>query len=846
MRTTVRVGELAVVREAIRGWPEVRAAPTDASTPVQRVLGAARTPERCGHGDLAALLRHVLRAAAEVGDAGTLEIPAEAPWPGPDSCAEHGIDCLPGSSDGWRLISARPWEPDWLDTETDPSAPVLAGRLAYERPRAELPADPFFERLTGFDSYRSPGQREVVRALVTLPSDGALIAALPTGSGKSAVAYLDALAQRGEGLTLVIVPTVALAIDQERAFNEILERRGHASGQRHELAYYGELDDSTRQAIRQRIRSGEQRIVFASPESAVQSLSPALFDAARAGRLRLVAIDEAHIVSEWGADFRPAFQALGALVASLRAAQPEGRDFRILMLSGTLVDDAIATLTALFAAGDGQPPSLVAAPDLRAEPLYWVRDSPDTATREQRMLDAIRHLPRPTVIYTTKVDDAKRLHARIIDSGYRRADLVVGETAAAERRGVITRLRNLEADLVVATSAFGLGVDQPDVRCVVHVCLPETLNRWYQEVGRSGRDDRPSIALLLPASSDRKVAQSLASRRLLSLERGLERWLAMIERAKTLDGDRYRLPLFAAPTDLPGDNDENRRWNLRLLLLMDRAGIVRLEREPPPKLAEEATEDEWERAFEDAAEHATVTLLTGNHRDPKTWNDRVGGVRSEARGADVDAHGRMLAALEPAPRLCELFASTYTIKNPADGRALTPVPTCAGCPGCRALNEDPRLYGLFRPQWPTPMRPEAFDTALAERFGGSNVLVVHYRDEHWPTAVDEALIRLAGLGLRVVSGSPALRERATLRLLHGEERAIFFETADWQRRTAPPFPTAIVIPPGRAPSRAALAEAPPVRVVMVGDDAAHPDHASLRVHEYAACSVSLARFLADF
>src|SRR5687767_15876163 len=100
-------------------------------------------------------------------------------------------------------------------------------------------------------------------------------------------------------------------------------------------------------------------------------------------------------------------------------------------------------------------------------------------------------------------------------------------------------------DLIIGTSAYGLGVDQPDVRTIIHACLPETLDRYYQEVGRSGRDGRASIALVCWTGSDRRMARSLANPRLIGEEKGLKRWEAMFRRAESAGDGRYRVSVAA-------------------------------------------------------------------------------------------------------------------------------------------------------------------------------------------------------------------------------------------------------------------------------------------------------------
>src|SRR5262249_29245097 len=151
------------------------------------------------------------------------------------------------------------------------------------------------------------------------------------------------------GLTVVVVPTVALALDQEERFRNLL--RDHEQGRRWSglsLAYHGGLDSEAKNGIRDGIRNGSLPIVFVSAEAAVGALRGPLFDAARQGRLRTFAIDEAHVVSQWGQSFRPEFQSIAGLREALLAVCPEGAAFRTLLLSATLTAESFETLRELF------------------------------------------------------------------------------------------------------------------------------------------------------------------------------------------------------------------------------------------------------------------------------------------------------------------------------------------------------------------------------------------------------------------------------------------------------------------------------------------------------------------
>ena len=377
VRTALGDGDFALVAKALSSWPDVPDAPAEISTPARRLLHAARAaaerPHEVGGPDLAVLLRHVLRADAELtGSNNALRVPADEPWPREGEWHEFGL-----RSTADRRVFAAPWSPSWLESATDPCGPALRGRhLESLGTVGVIDADPFLVSAAGVTHYRSAGQREAIRAVLATPPTTTLIGNLPTGTGKSLVAYMPALMADRAGTTVVVVPTTSLALDQERAFLERIARRADRVRFPRELAYHGELPEGTRAAIKERLAAGSQGILFTSPESVTQSLSSAGYAAAERGYLATFVIDEAHIVSQWGAEFRPAFQALAGVRADLlRVATAAGAPFRTILLSATLTEESLLTLQNLF--GRPGPTELISAVALRHEPSYWLARSED-------------------------------------------------------------------------------------------------------------------------------------------------------------------------------------------------------------------------------------------------------------------------------------------------------------------------------------------------------------------------------------------------------------------------------------------------------------------------------------
>lgn len=301
---------------------------------------AHRTHARLWHGDLQPLLRHcLLRASAQAGVTERLRVPAaDSGWPDQASWASHGVTAIE-AGDAAYLLEARQWMPDWLDGG---NRGVFADAFSERtvRPDWRCAVDPFIGDATGFSHYSCPGQREAVRAAFLMPPGDTLMVNLPTGSGKSLVGQAPALVHRDAGhLTLFVVPTVALAIDQERAMQALFTRG--QPGTPKPLAWYGGLPEDQRAGIRQRLRQGTQRILFTSPEALTTSLLRVVSEVAEAGMLDYLVIDEAHLITQWGDEFRPTFQTLAGLRNNLLRLAPAGRRFRTLLLTATYTRETV-------------------------------------------------------------------------------------------------------------------------------------------------------------------------------------------------------------------------------------------------------------------------------------------------------------------------------------------------------------------------------------------------------------------------------------------------------------------------------------------------------------------------
>ena len=186
---------------------------------------------------------------------------------------------------------------------------------------------------------------------------------------------------------------------------------------------------------------------------------------------------------------------------------------------------------------------------LRPEITYYVKEFTDPIERDRAVSECAWRLPRPAIFYTTEVDDAKALAERLRSQGFARIGCFHGETSQIERRRLIEAWRGDLIDIMVATSAFGLGVDKADVRAVVHACLPEDLHRYYQEVGRGGRDGCCALALLIHTPYDEAIARQLSATQVIGVELGLQRWKAMVQDAQQRPDGRLLVSLDARRGD---------------------------------------------------------------------------------------------------------------------------------------------------------------------------------------------------------------------------------------------------------------------------------------------------------
>jgi superfamily II DNA/RNA helicase len=687
----------------------------------RRLLDALRDSPKPA--DIASLVRHVLRREDErlgVTSETLLRVPRNNPFPDRNLWKQAGITVL-GEEPEYYAISANAWQPEWLDSSTEYPPDVPLYKEEIRRNYEPVTGDPFLE-LVQLDAYRSLGQREAIHAILTAPPKSTLVVNLPTGAGKSLCAQLPAvLESQTAGVSIVVVPTTALAIDQERALRPLIK---------HDTAYYSDKSlqgQEKREEIRRRIRAGTQRIVFTSPESLIESLASSLYEAANLGFLRYFIIDEAHMIEQWGDDFRPAFQEIPGLRRDLLRLTP----FTTLLLTATLTTSCLDTLETLFGTpGEFQ---VISAVQLRPEPAYWFAYCQTEEIRKQRLIEAVYHLPRPLIIYGTKVADVKDWVRELSRAGFKRYAVMTGESSPEERLQLIQNWRERKVDIVVATSAFGLGVDQSDVRAVIHVCIPENIDRFYQEVGRGGRDGKASISLTLHTREDLEVAKVLNDKSTITIERGIERWQSMFDRKTRVPEKGFRVPINIPPSlrdrDIDMNSTQNTAWNIHTLMLMSRAGLIEMDSEEPPKPKNFESEAAYYEALEKHRNCRMIRILDECHLQREIWEAKVEPIRQERQKWSYKNLQLMREALRAKRCISEIFAEAYTIPKSQTSGTKSPVivsRACGGCPVCRKDGVTP-FSGIMPASRPVWQEPKLFLGQEIQRlFAGDNLMLIFY------------------------------------------------------------------------------------------------------------------------
>jgi len=323
----------------------------------------------------------------------------------------------------------------------------------------------------GFDAFR-PGQQEIVEAVV----DGQnTLAIMPTGGGKSLCFQLPALVR--DGVTVVISPLIALMRDQVRGLREAGVEAGALTS--------GNTPEET-DAVWAALEAGTLKLLYMAPERLAAGGTMQMLRRAGVG---LIAVDEAHCVSQWGHDFRPDYLRIGELRQMLNVP----------LAAFTATADAETRAEIVQKLFDGQPPTTFLhgfdRPNIHL--AFAVKDGP----RAQILNFAGTRKGQSGIVYCGTRAKTETLSKALSDAGHLSCHYH-GGMQAEDRRIVERRFQQEDGLIVCATVAFGMGIDKPDIRWVAHADLPKSIESYYQEIGRAGRDGAPAETLTLFGPDD--------------------------------------------------------------------------------------------------------------------------------------------------------------------------------------------------------------------------------------------------------------------------------------------------------------------------------------------------------
>jgi len=509
----------------------------------------------------------------------------------------------------------------------------------------------------GLESFR-PGQREAVQA--ALDGRDSLVV-MPTGGGKSLCYQLPALAE-GVGLVVVVSPLIALMSDQLRRLQDAgVSAAMLASG----------MGEGQNEARLREIEDGSTQLVLAAPER----FASAAFRRALATReVGLFVVDEAHCVAEWGHDFRPDYLRLGEAIDSL------GRP-PVMAATATATPAVAVEIAERLGLRDPlQVRSGFDRPNLSFEVV-----GVEGKGAQARKLAALMHVlsgdeSRPAIVYCGTRRDTEKLRGELSAAGLAAVAYHAGMSPEA-RRTSQEAFMDGRAEVVVATNAFGMGVDKADVRTVAHWALPTSLEAYYQEAGRGGRDGLPARALLLASRSDLGRLIRFIKERETTVE-DVRSYVGRLRRG-TGGGERGQV---AIPHGELAERDRV------LLSIAERAGAVELEPggaagllvtltgRGSPRLAGQAIRAARSRAWE---AYRSIERYASSE-DARCRRAQI--LEHFGDPAAPAADGRCCDVCDPDPALAEAMARAGSGSRRSSSRSAPGSPRGGGAPGARALD----------------------------------------------------------------------------------------------------------------------------------------------------------------
>ncbi len=438
----------------------------------------------------------------------------------------------------------------------------------------DLFTDPLIYHVTGYVKFKSVAQKLAVYGALNTPDGYTTLVSLPTGGGKSLIT--QTMAYQKEGLTIIVMPTISLAIDQVRTAKKTVKTQ---FPDQEIFAYYGGVNSKP---ILDAIRNRTARMVFISPESLLGNtgFNEVLKEANKTRYLKNLIIDEAHIVVDWGASFRVDYQCLESWRTKFMLTNPS---IRTILLSATFERRCVEILKDFFSEGDKWIE--IRCDSLRHEPRFMLVRSHSETEKEKKILELVKKLPHPMIIYVAKPYQATNIQNYLRENGIMNVETFTGDTGGARRKELIDGWVDDQFEVMVATSAFGVGVDKSDVRTVIHAYVPQNANAYYQELGRGGRDKLPCLSVMCTQPDDLNASFQRISKKVLTVDKIEGRWESMYTGVSSLRMDNLIYmdtsikPHYNVtdPFDDAPSTEADRNWNIYVLLLLRRYNLIRVQ-----------------------------------------------------------------------------------------------------------------------------------------------------------------------------------------------------------------------------------------------------------------------------